>query len=117
MRTKIEDAWSNYYTISNSKGMICGSMICHKCEEKIKGNLIQDRSNFMLRGNEHDERYLFHRKCSEENEKWGEFDKEQKENKEAQKQRDSQIEEVKSLIEKYELEVGDLFEVDDPYSI
>jgi hypothetical protein len=115
-KEKIEKAWRNYYSISNSEGVRCGNMICHKCKEKIKGNyLIQERSNFMLRGNEHDETYLFHRKCSETNGKWAEFDKNQKEYKEAQIIRESQIEEVKSLIAKYKLDADDLFEIDYHY--
>lgn len=112
-KEKIKKAWRNYYSISNSKGMCCGDMICHKCKTKIKGNyLIQDRSNFILRGNEHDERYLFHRKCSETNGKWAEFDKELKNYKNAQIIRGNQIEEVKSLISKYKLNADDLFEID-----
>ena len=115
-KEKIEKAWRNYYSISNSEGMRCGDMICHKCKEKIKGNyLIQDRINSMLRGNEHDERYLFHRKCSETNGKWAEFDKEQKDYKEAQIIREAQIKEVKSLIDKYKLDEDDLFEIDYHY--
>jgi hypothetical protein len=113
---KIERAWCNYYYISNSEGMRCGNMICHSCKTKIKGNyLIQDRTNFMLRGNEYDERYLFHRKCSETNSKWAEFDKEQKDNKKAQITRENQIKEVKSLIEKYGLDADDLFEINYHY--
>jgi hypothetical protein len=113
---KIEKAWRDYYSISNSKGMRCGNMICHKCKEKIEGNyLIQDRTNFMLRGNEHDERYLFHRECSENNSKWAEFDKEQKDYKDAKIVRQNQIKEVKILISKYKLEADDLFEIDYDY--
>ena len=107
---KIKKAWNNYYSISNSKGMRCGNMICYVCKKKIKGYyLIQDRSNYLLRGNEYDETYLFHRKCSETNNKWAEFDKEQKDYKKAQITKKAQIKEVKVLIEKYGLEVNDLF--------
>lgn len=112
-KEKIEKAWRNYYSISNSEVTRCGDMICHKCKKKINGDyLIQDRSNFMLRGNEHDERYLFHRKCSESNGKWDEFDKEQKDYKEGQIIREGRIKEVKLLIDKYKLDAGDLFEID-----
>lgn len=69
----------------------------------------------MLRGNEHDERYLFHRKCSETNGKWAEFDEEQRNDKEAQITRENQIKEVKSLIAKYKLDADDLFEIDYHY--
>lgn len=115
-KEKIEKAWRNYYSISNSERMRCGNMICHECKEKINGDyLIQDRSNFMLRGNEHDERYLYHRKCSEENSEWAKFDKRQKDYKETQVIRESQIKEVKSLIAKYKLDADDLFEIDYHY--
>ena len=105
----IDKAWHNQFTVSNSEFQRCGNMICDKCKKKIRGNyLIQDRTNYMLRGNEHDERYLFHRGCSEDNVKWAEFDKELKEEKQANKVRNKQIKEVKDLIEKYDLK--DLFE-------
>lgn len=85
-------------------------MICHKCKAKISGDyLIQDRSNFLLRGNEHDERYLFHRKCSDDNEKWIEHDLCIKEQSKLANKRAKQISQVKALIEKYGLSQEELF--------
>lgn len=109
---KIKEAWRNYYSVASSEVVTCGDMICYKCKEKIIGDyLIQDRTNFRLRGNEHDERYLFHRKCSETNGKWANFDKEKEEYKAARIARESQIKEVRDLIEKYKLDADDLFEI------
>ncbi len=106
---KIDKAWHNNFTVSNSRVQRCGNMICDKCQRKITGNyLIQDRTNYMLRGNEHDERYLFHRECSEDNVKWAEFDTNKKEEKQAYKIRNKQIKAVKDLIKKYNLQ--DVFE-------
>lgn len=70
--------------------------------------MIQDRTNYLLRGNENDECYIFHRKCSEDNVKWKEFDKENIANENARKVKEAQIKEVNDLIEKYGL--GDYFE-------
>lgn len=110
---RIKKAWSNHYSISHSKSMACGNMICDKCGKKIVGYyLIKDRTNYMLRGNENDERYLFHRRCSEENKKWVEFDREQKEMIANQKLIESQIKEVKELIQLYGLTADQLFEID-----
>lgn len=107
----IETGWNNYYSISNSKVMYCGSMICHKCKGKISGDyLIQDRSNYLLRGNEHDERYLFHRKCSDDNEKWIENDLLVKEQNKMGRQRAKQVSQVKTLIEKFGLSANELFD-------
>ncbi len=102
---KIKEAWRDYYRVSNSEGMRCGNMICHKCKEEIKGDyLIQERSNFLLRGNENDECYIFHRKCSEDNIKWKEFDEENIANEKAMEVKNAQIKEVNDLIAKYGLE-------------
>ena len=110
---KIKKAWNNYYSVSNSEGMRCGNMTCHKCKEKIEGDyLIQNRSNWMHRGNETDECYLFHRKCSESNKAWEKKKKKQKEHQEANLIRENQIKEVKSLMRKYGLDADDLFDTD-----
>ena len=102
---RIKNAWRDYYRVSNSEGMRCGNMICHKCKEKIKGDyLIQERTNHLLRGNENDECYIFHRKCSEDNAKWKEFDEENIANEKAMEVKKSQIKEVNDLIAKYGLE-------------
>jgi len=101
---KIKKAWSNYYIITNSNEMLCGNMICNKCKEKINGNyLIQDRTNYLLRGNENDKRYIFHRKCSEDNVNWKKFDEENKRKVKESQIKESQIKEVNDLIEKYGL--------------
>ncbi len=106
---KINAAWRNHYHVSNSEAQRCGNMICNKCKEKIEGDyLIQDRTNFILRGNENDECYIFHRKCSEENAAWKKFDKDRLD-------KISQIKEVKNLIEKYGLSADDLFDIDYHY--
>jgi hypothetical protein len=101
---KIKNAWNNYYRVTNSEGMRCGNMICHKCKEEIKGDyLIQDRSNHLLRGNEHDECYIFHRKCSEDNITWKDFDENMANEKVIELQK-AQIKKVSDLITKYGLE-------------
>lgn len=110
---RIEKAWSNHYHISHSDSMRCGLMICARCQNEISGYyLIQDRFNYMLRGNENDECYLFHRECSEENKEWIKFDKEQKEIIANQKLIESHIKEVKELIQLYGLTADQLFEID-----
>ena len=102
---KIKNAWSNYFHISNSEGMKCGNMICYKCKEKIEGDyLIQERTNHLLRGNENDECYIFHRKCSEDNVKWKVFDEENIAREKAVELQKAQIKEVNDLIAKYGLE-------------
>lgn len=113
---KIENAWRDYYTVSHSEGMYCGNMICYKCNKKIRGYyLIQERSNFMLRGNEHDKTYLFHRKCSSDNVKWSEHSSWIRQQNISLKIRKNQISEVKALIKKYGLDANDLFEFDSQY--
>jgi len=108
-----DDGWNNYYSTSNSSGMRCGNMKCHKCKKSIRGNyLIQDRSNNRHRGNETDERYLYHRKCSSDNNVWKVLDIEQKQAKYNEKLRREHIKEVSTLIEKYELDVDDLFDIE-----
>jgi len=79
---RIKEAWRDNYSISSSQVQICGDMICHNCKKKIKGSyLIIDRTNYMMRGNENDERYLFHRNCSQNNIEWIKFDAEHKKHK------------------------------------
>jgi hypothetical protein len=101
---QIEDGWRNYFSVANSDVMICGSMICHKCKNTISGDyLIQDVQNFRLRGNEHDERYLFHRKCSVENTEWNRLDKNRLKEIQERQELNNRISEVNGLITKYGL--------------
>lgn len=104
-KERIKNAWRDHYKVSNSESMRCGNMICDKCEKEIKGDyLVQERSNFLLRGNENDKCYIFHRKCSEDNIKWKEFDEENIANEKAMEVKKTQIKEVNDLILKYGLE-------------
>ena len=116
MRTraeKIQNGWHSYYSVSNSERMFCSEINCSRCNEKITGDyLIQDRQNIYLRGNESDERYVFHRKCSSDNPEWVRHDNEKEKSDAEALARQNQIKEVKSLIKKYQLEVEDLFEID-----
>lgn len=78
---QIEESWRSHFHVSNSEVCIIGNMTCWKCKEKISGDyLVEEKSNFMLRGNEHDECFIFHRQCSSDNVEWFKFDAKQKEN-------------------------------------
>ena len=116
-KTKKKDTgWRNYYQIANSNGTRCGNMKCHKCKKTIQGNyLIRDKQNFMHRGNETDERYLYHRNCSNNKSIWENFDREEAERKDKLKLRQKQKKEVMALINKYGFEADDLFDVDYHY--
>lgn len=116
MKTKKDSGWRNYYQIANSNGTRCGNMKCHKCKKTIKGNyLIRDRQNFKHRGNETDERYLYHRDCSNNKSVWEKFDKEQIERKNELKLYNKRKKEVLDLIEKYGFDADDLFDIDYGY--
>lgn len=71
----IEQSWRSYFRVSNSEESIIGNMTCSKCQEKISGYyLVEEKSNFMLRGNEHDKWFIYHRDCSSDNVEWAKFD-------------------------------------------
>lgn len=116
METKKDSGWRNYYQIANSNGTRCGDMKCHKCKKTIKGNyLIRDRQNFKHRGNETDERYLYHRDCSNNKSVWEKFDAEQIERKNELKLYNKRKKEVLGLIKKYGFDADDLFDIDYGY--
>ena len=115
LKNELKKGWSNHYSVVDSRSVQCGNMICRTCEEKIEGYyLLQDRTNYILRGNEHDEVYLYCRKCSESNDqginKWSEFDKEQKTIREFRIIKESKINEVKKIIEKYGFDPDDIYD-------
>jgi hypothetical protein len=112
MSIKKDDGWRNYYQVTNSEGVTCGDMKCHRCKDTIEGNyLIRDRTNFKHRGNETDERYLYHRECSDNKTVWEDFDKTEVELANYINLKETQKKEVLDLIKKYELEVDDLFDI------
>jgi|SRR5690625_2102066 len=113
---KKDSGWRNYYRIANSEEMSCGNMKCYKCKKTIKGDyLIRDRQNFKHRGNETDERYIYHRECSNNKSVWENFDKEQIERENELKLYEKRKKEVLDLIEKYGFDADDLFDIDYHY--
>jgi len=104
-----DNGWFNTYNIANSEYISCGYMRCHKCKKKIEGDfLIKDRKNFLHRGNETDERYLYHRECSSHKGAWKKFDRLMREKEEEYKLMEERDKKVKELIEKYGIDEDDL---------
>jgi hypothetical protein len=66
IKTPNESRWINTYTVIPKRRM---RLIrnCHKCKKRIHGNsncVLRERKNLRHRGNETDEAYLYHVKCS-----------------------------------------------------
>lgn len=89
-------------------------MICSKCGNKIKNEhyLILERTNFMHRGNETDEVYLYHKKCvtgKKLSKVWETHEKRVEAEKEAMRKRNSKIHELRKEISEWGLHKNDLF--------
>jgi hypothetical protein len=66
IKTPEETGWINTYTIIQKNRMPLIHK-CHKCKKRIRGNsncVLRERTNWKHRGNETDEAYLYHFKCS-----------------------------------------------------
>ena len=104
----LENGWSNVYSIADSRVMTCGNMICDKCGKKIRGlYLIRDRTNFKHRGNETDERYIYHRECRK-NKAWDEYEKNKEEAKRKENEYNKNVRVVLDLMKEKKLCINDL---------
>lgn len=106
------DGWSNTYSVAHASTVRCADMTCDKCGRKIRKNsyyLILDRTNFKHRGNETDERYLFHRDCSPVKQVWENHDRELVNSKKRAEEREARIADLKIEIGLLGLSECDLF--------
>lgn len=102
--------WTNQYQVANSHSLKCGQMKCVRCKGDIVGDyLIRDRRNFLHRGKETDERFLFHRGCFPSHPKWKEHKTQQALMGEFKIERDKAMVTVKLLINEWGFSQDELF--------
>lgn len=88
-------------------------MRCSKCGNTISGDyLIKDRTNFLHRGNETDEHYIYHRECSPVSTVWLKFDEDAIEYSRALAEREIKRKECLSFISEKGFSLDELIETE-----
>jgi len=110
MSKDTSSGWKNYYQVAHSDYLRCGLMECVRCKLPIVGYyLIRERKNFLHRGNETEQQFLFHRGCNPSHPMWKEFDKLQELNEKTKVERDKVLDGLHRTINEWGFSQDELF--------